>query len=57
MKYTIKSDNFTLGKKGDVVEASKIESLGLNIVALIAAGHIGLESASIKEKQIEGDAD
>ena len=57
MKYTIKSDNFTLGKKGDVIEASKIESLGLNIVALIAAGHIGLESASIKEKTIEGDAD
>lgn len=54
MKYAIKSEKFTLGKKGEVVEEKALA--GLNIDALIEAGHLAKESAS-KEKQTEGDAE
>ena len=54
MKYTIKSENFTLGKKGEVVDAKALSAF--NIDALIEANHIAKESAS-KEKQTEGDAE
>lgn len=57
MKYTIKSDKFTVGSKGEVVEGKELESLGLNIEALISAGHIAPESASIKSVQTEGKVD
>jgi len=49
MKYTITSDKFTLGKKGESVDAKEL--LGLNIEALISAGHIAKESASIKTEE------
>lgn len=57
MKYIIKSSNFTLGKQGEVIEDKAFKAAGLNIDALIEAGHIAKESASIKEKQTEGDAE
>lgn len=57
MKYIIKSSNFTLGKQGEVVEDKTLRVAALNIDALIEAGHIAKESASIKEKQTEGDAE
>jgi hypothetical protein len=49
MKYTITSDKFTLGKKGESVDAKEL--LGFNIEALISAGHIAKESASIKTEE------
>jgi hypothetical protein len=49
MKYTITSDKFILGNKGESVDAKEL--LGLNIEALISAGHIAKESASIKAEE------
>jgi hypothetical protein len=40
MGYIVNSDNFTLGKKGAVVENKDLLEAGCNIQALVAGGHL-----------------
>jgi len=51
--YKITSDNTTLGKQGDTVSADALA--GLNVDALVSAGHI--EPVSIGRKQDKKEQD
>ena len=51
MSYTVSSDRLVGKKKGDTVERDALEAAGVNVEALLAAGHIRKKAAKAAAKK------